>query len=168
MKEKCLLCNKTGSSHETFLSLRNVHIKCCHLLFIPWCHSSSGRAVALANDSHEISSKPSETYWKLSADGDWVKVTHIHNIYTTRQACPDTQSNARSTECRLSLLPADITFLWSAPCFTLARSLCGSDWAVNWARLKVILLKGGIREGNLELWLGVGNQTWSWGILGLG
>lgn len=131
---------------------------------IPWCHSSSSRAVALANGSHEITSKPAfEAHWKLSVDGDWVRVTHIYNIHTSRHACTNTRSNARSTESRLSELLADITFLWSAPCFTLARALFGLGWAMNLARLKLILLKGGSGEGNLEVWRRECNQTWGLG-----
>lgn len=84
---------------------------------------------------------PFEAHRKLSVDGDWVRVTHIYNIRICgRSVHQHAHSNSPNTESRLSASLADITFLWSAPCFGLGPCL---GWAQLW------------------LWLGWNKYCWS-------
>lgn len=103
--------------------------------------------------------------WRRLGQSDThTQLSHIH-------ACVQqhTHSRAPTTESCLSALPVDITFLWSAPCFTLAEALFGLGSTVTWlVQSETNAPEGGSGEGNLELWLKDCNQTWCCSISGLG
>lgn len=144
---KCDLRSWHQSVCKHSLTVSAIQKRACGLLSprrIPWCHSSPHR-FALPNGLGEITSKPSEDCVLTESD------THTQHSHIPTCMRRRTTSHAQRTGSRLSTLPADITFLWSAPCFRLARALFGLSWAMSWAGLKVILLKGGTGKGNLEL-----------------
>ena len=123
---------------------RNVPAECCHPLSAPWCHSSSSRAVPLANGSHEITSKqlwsPTENCLLMETGSEW----HIYTTFThPGLRSPTCTLTCRSTESRLSTPPADITSFMKCTLFYTGEGLVWiGPSCMRRAGLKVILLKG--------------------------